>query len=989
MPPVERLLKRRIEFHRNAIALLPQQGDKDAGVAFYIGAADPSKAQRFCTCRMAGRKTCAHLIELARVVKALMPTKEMPGIDDQLRKSHWYGLAEILAEGNSDTGNTVQFVFDPQKKTGDITVLNAQGDPLLWLAQGVAGRRFLQRCGKVPLKESFEHRGFILKRLEGHTLTRDERTLAAHGYRSRRQMLEESFWFRWAYHLFLEIGPEKVVFKIERNSGTGEVTLLGGDKGGEPVIKINIPRQKIDQLIQWFDSHFPAQQEVARHSVPLSPIFKVSFTEKRELEVVPYYAMREKDGQQVFFDREGIEACRYGDLAYVETLGKFARVESFPRDRLASFSDKMVVRRDRVPAFLDQFNHVLATGPYLLDEQLKTLQIFKAHQRPVIHPKAMQRDWCWISVEYGFGKSTISLAEILRAKGSGQRFIETEEGWVDVSSPDLDGLDALLHLAKTFKGKNKQNDLKLSRLDVFRLQAAGRSGFDIKEEKNRAGLLRQMLDLAPTEPLPAIRGMTSELRGYQQLGVAWGWFIYTSGFGGLLCDDMGLGKTHQAMALMLAILARRKPRTPFLVICPTTVLSHWERKIGAHAPALTVRLYHGSDRDFTAALKPGSVLLTSYGVLRKDISKLSSLHFPMVVFDEIQHIKNSATQAYQAALALEADTKIGLTGTPIENSLGDLKALMDLTVPGYLGPDAFFKERYTTAIRTSSSGPRQQELRRLISPFTLRRLKETVLPELPEKIEDIRFCRLSAEQVKLYKDAVAAQGQGYLETLKDTGKKVPYIHIFALLGLLKQICDHPALLNKSIYAYEAHTSGKWELFKELLIESLDSGQKVVVYSQYLGMIRIISDYLKSRRIGHVTLTGASRKRGEIIDQFNQKPRCRVYVGSLKAGGTGVDLVAGSVVIHYDRWWNAAREDQATDRVHRIGQKRGVQVFKLVTQGTLEEKISALIDEKRNLMDRVVKEDDPGLLKSFSREELIDILSIPIESAQDDDTDFEE
>jgi SNF2 family DNA or RNA helicase len=989
MPSVESILKNQIEFYRNGIALLPKKDSKEEDVAFYIGHAKPSKSVRFCSCRTSKRKTCAHLIELSRVLKTLAPGNGAPSIDERFRGSYWYYLADILAEGNTETGDTVQFRFDTQGEARSVSVLNADGEQLVWLAHSATGRRFLERCGKSPQKELMGHRGSILKLLVRHTLTADERTIAQRGYRSRRQVLEESFWFRMAYHFFIEFGVDEISFKTDRNTTTGEVGLLGHDKHGEPVFQVGINRGKISQLINWFSTHFPKQQDVTCHPIHLSPIFKVSFTEKRELEVVPHYVMKGDDGQQVFFDKESIDACRYGELAYVAALGKFVRIDPFSRDKLASFSDKMVVRRDRVPAFLDQFSHILANGPYLLDEQLKTLKIHKTHNRAVINSKAIERDWCWISVEYGFGESKVSLEEILSAKRSGKRFIETSEGWVDVTSPDLEGLDGLLHLAKTSRATKKPKDLKLSRLDVFRLQAASRSGFEIKGKKDRVGLLRQMLSLKPSGPLPAIKGMTSTLREYQQLGVEWGWFIYTSRFGGLLCDDMGLGKTHQAMALMLGISTRKQYKTPFLVICPTTVLSHWERKIEDHAPELTVSLYHGSNRDLSAALKDSRVILTSYGVLRKDMSKLSSLHFPMVIFDEIQYIKNSGTQAHQAAAALQTDTKIGLTGTPIENSLSDLKALMDLTVPGYLGSDSFFRERYISALRSNPSGPRQKELSRLISPFTLRRLKKTVLPELPDKIEDIRFCKLSSEQVKLYKDAVAAQGQGFLETLGDDRKKVPYIHIFALLGLLKQICDHPALLDKSVVNYETHGSGKWELFKELLAESLDSGQKVVVYSQFLGMIRIISAYLKSKRIGHVTLTGASRKRGEIIDKFNNKPNCRVYVGSLKAGGTGVDLVAGSVVIHYDRWWNAAKEDQATDRVHRIGQHRGVQVFKLVTQGTLEEKISALIDEKRNLMDSIVKEDDPGLLKSFSREELIDILSIPIEFAEDDDKDFEE
>jgi SNF2 family DNA or RNA helicase len=270
---------------------------------------------------------------------------------------------------------------------------------------------------------------------------------------------------------------------------------------------------------------------------------------------------------------------------------------------------------------------------------------------------------------------------------------------------------------------------------------------------------------------------------------------------------------------------------------------------------------------------------------------------------------------------------------------------------------------------------RAEELRRLISPVTLRRRKETVLQDLPPKIEDIRTCTLSEDQVRLYREAVDRQAPSLLSSLKNSREKVPYIHIFALLTLLKQICDHPALLrDKSVGGTESYGSGKWDLFEEILAECLDSGQKVVVYSQFLGMIEIMEKYLQAQRISFVTLTGKSRNRGEIISRFNEDPDRKVYLGSLKAGGTGIDLVAASVVIHYDRWWNAAKEDQATDRVHRIGQRRGVQVFKLVTVGTLEEKIAAIIEKKRHLMESVVKETDPTFLKTFTREELIQLLT---------------
>ena len=321
--------------------------------------------------------------------------------------------------------------------------------------------------------------------------------------------------------------------------------------------------------------------------------------------------------------------------------------------------------------------------------------------------------------------------------------------------------------------------------------------------------------------------------------------------------------------------------------------------------------------------------------------------------------------------------KLGLTGTPIENSLSELKSLFDLILPGYLGSEEDFRDRYGPGDGDEDSW-RLANLRRLTAPFVLRRLKTTVLDELPEKIEDVRTCSLSEEQLSLYQQAITTKGVALMEKLRRDKEPLPYIHIFALLNLLKQICDHPALALNSVERFELHDSGKWDLYQELISESLASGQKVVVFTQYLGMIAIMEKHLEQLGVESVTLTGASRRRGEIVDRFNEDPDCRVFLGSLKAGGTGIDLVGGSVVIHYDRWWNAAREDQATDRLYRIGQRRVVQVFKLFTENTLEERIAAIIDRKRRLMEEVVQEDDPRLNKIFTREELIELLQGPKE-----------
>ena len=515
--------------------------------------------------------------------------------------------------------------------------------------------------------------------------------------------------------------------------------------------------------------------------------------------------------------------------------------------------------------------------------------------------------------------------------------------------------------------------VRLSAIHLLRLMSSNSQPLRIKEEDERAEIVKRLLALKPALPAGRLKGMVTPLRPYQVKGVDWLRFLFENNLGGLLCDDMGLGKTHQGMALIISLRERNQIKDPFLIVCPTTVISHWMNKIHEHAPSLKPFAYHGGERDLKAALKRARVLVTSYGIMRNDIAQLRGVPFSLAVFDEIQNLKNRETQNYQAAISLPARIRIGLTGTPIENSLSDLKALFDLVLPGYLGPDHEFADRYgATGIKEVSAGT-TGDLRRMIAPFVLRRLKSAVLEELPEKIEDLRTCELSEAQVGLYREALSTKGADLVRQLRSTSKRLPYIHIFALLNLLKRICDHPALALNTPGEYQKHESGKWDLFQELLFESLDNGQKVVVFSQYLGMISMMERLLADLGIEYATLTGASVNREEIVRRFNDEPHCRVFLGSLKAGGAGIDLVAGSVVIHYDRWWNAAREDQATDRVHRIGQRRAVQVFKLVAAGTLEEKISAIIDRKRRLMDSVIQVDDPQLDKIFTRDELIDLL----------------
>jgi superfamily II DNA or RNA helicase len=968
----------RLEFHRNAVALMPDPADRRPGIAFQVDGDTKKVEQQFCSCRTSGAATCAHQKELSRVLAAWQNESVHHSFYADFQNGFWHSLAAVLAEEVRETPATIRLAVMHSGGRDSVEVIGTGNRSLLtYISAKLDRARFLERCTQPPEDADVPTRGEVIRQLSLLTLTENERVLMDRGLKTRRQVLEETFWYKFAYHCFREFGSNGCTLHPAVDESSGAFTVAGITTQNEEVFKMEIPRKRVKRLLQECAGMLSNHHGLAIHPIPLDAIFDVKLTAKLDVEIRPLLRLIQKNGEAKFFEREDLKRFQYGDLYYIKELNLLAE-DRYPEPPPKSFGEpvKTVIKKSQVPGFLDKHAAEMRSDTFLVADSIRRLKILKKFDRLEITPRVMERDWLWLSVNYGAGNQSIALAEIMKARRAKQRYVATDEGWVDCSSPQFDILDLFLEDPTDREPAEDGQTIRLRRTDVLRLNAAEGQHLHIDGDSRPAAELKNFLDLKAAAPLPDVKKRLTPLRTYQVRGTEWLWFLFENGFGGLLCDDMGLGKTHQVMALMTALQSQRVKTGPFLVVCPTTVISHWQKKISEHAPALKPGVYHGAERNLDSLLKECNTVLTSYGILMRDIEKIEPVCFTLAVFDEIQYIKNSATRAYRAAKAVRAQMNLGLTGTPIENTVVELKALMDLTTPGYLGSDADFIARYANPIEAEHNAARRRELSRLISPFTLRRLKQSVLTELPAKIEDLRTCRLSDDQVKLYRDAVEKRGRDLMEALESDGQPVPYMHIFALLNLLKQICDHPALVEKDTDGYDRYRSGKWDLFCELLVESLDSGQKVVIYSQYLGMIDIIETFLQELKVGYVSLTGKSRNRGAIIERFNEEPDCRVYIGSLRAGGTGIDLVAASVVIHYDRWWNAAKEDQATDRVHRIGQRRGVQVFKLVTEGTLEEKIAALIDRKRKLLDSVVKEDDPGLLKSFTRQELIGLMDLP-------------
>ncbi|MGW2487896.1 SNF2-related protein [Streptomyces sp. NPDC001606] len=472
--------------------------------------------------------------------------------------------------------------------------------------------------------------------------------------------------------------------------------------------------------------------------------------------------------------------------------------------------------------------------------------------------------------------------------------------------------------------------------------------------------------LRPAVPPP---GLDATLRDYQLRGLAWLDLMTSLGLGGCLADDMGLGKTVTLIALHLT----RARTEPTLVVCPASLLGNWQREITRFAPGVPVRRFHGPDRTLDGL--DGGFVLTTYGTMRSTADRLAAQPWGMIVADEAQHVKNPYSATAKALRTIPAPARVALTGTPVENNLSELWALLDWTTPGLLGPLQSFRARHARAVETGEDPEAVERLARLVRPFLLRRKKSDpgIVPELPPKTETDHPVPLTREQAALY-EAVVRESMLAIETAEGIARRGL---VLKLLGALKQICDHPALYLKE----EApagrllHRSGKLALLDELLDTLLAEDGSALVFTQYVGMARLITAHLSARAVPVDLLHGGTPvpERERMVDRF-QNGETPVLVLSLKAAGTGLNLTRAGHVIHFDRWWNPAVEEQATDRAYRIGQTQPVQVHRLVTEGTVEDRIAEMLTAKRALADAVLGSGEAALTELTDRE-LSDLVSL--------------
>jgi superfamily II DNA or RNA helicase len=522
-----------------------------------------------------------------------------------------------------------------------------------------------------------------------------------------------------------------------------------------------------------------------------------------------------------------------------------------------------------------------------------------------------------------------------------------------------------------------QQDRKVTPIDALSAALTGSTEVDGRRVDVRptgwlATLRERLSDPEGQEPVGQPAALTATLRDYQVRGLNWLARMTSLGLGGCLADDMGLGKTITLIALHLHRQTDASTAGPTLVVCPASLMGNWQREIEKFAPGTPVRRFHGSRRSLEG-LADGEFVLTTYGTMRLDVPRLAELPWGMVVADEAQHVKNPYSATARALRTISARARVALTGTPVENNLSELWAILDWTTPGLLGSLGAFRTRYAQAVEGSQDPAAAERLAQLVRPFLLRRRKSDpgIAPELPPKTETDRAVSLTKEQAGLY-EAVVRETLAEISGADSMARRGL---IVKLLTGLKQICNHPAQFLKEDRPKIPGRSGKLELLDELLDTILSEGASVLVFTQYVRMARLIERHLAVRGVATQFLHGGTpvHEREAMVERF-QEGEIPVFLLSLKAAGTGLNLTRAEHVVHYDRWWNPAVEAQATDRAYRIGQTRPVQVHRLIAEGTIEDRIAEMLRRKQQLADAVLGAGEAALTE-LSDAELADLVEL--------------
>ena len=578
-------------------------------------------------------------------------------------------------------------------------------------------------------------------------------------------------------------------------------------------------------------------------------------------------------------------------------------------------------------------------------------------------------DWfdCHVSVVQNNANLPLS-AVFKNARGDNDRWTRLDSGaYARIPGGSMAQLRTILGMVDPNARVSNTIKTKLSLAQAISLGRITDTGFSISLDRKLAALNAKLSSFSEIKPVKPSKGFVGKLRHYQEEGISWLNFLHEFELGGILADEMGLGKTVQTLAFFQSLKDKRGNKKgvkkPILIVAPTSVITNWTYEIKKFTPDMTFVMLHGPGRKALFSQVPDAdIVLTSYALLRVDRYDLERYEFSHIVLDEAQNIKNPQAATTKAAKAIRARHRLALTGTPTENRPMELWSIMDFLMPGYLGSHEFFRANIERPILEGGTSVQvAQMLNAKTRPFILRRLKADVEKELPPKIESVLHVDMTPSQRQMYSQILNEVRPKVFDAIKKKGVAGASVSILAALLRLRQVCNHP----NSIEAFEdlaGYDSGKFNLLKDLVIEALESGRKILLFSQFRGMLGIIRTWLDEQQVNHLYLDGATRNRQELIDQFSQDESVRLFLISLKAGGAGLNLMAADTVIIYDPWWNPAVESQAVDRAHRIGQSKTVSVYRLVTEDSVEQKIMALKERKSKLVDALVNENGLSTLK---------------------------
>lgn len=555
-----------------------------------------------------------------------------------------------------------------------------------------------------------------------------------------------------------------------------------------------------------------------------------------------------------------------------------------------------------------------------------------------------------------FGEQTIGLAEAL-SQYQKRKYIVLADG-----SHALIDEKYMHRLQRLFKKKKEQ--VEISFFDIPLVEEL----IDEKLAREQFAYAREIFDgfnhIAKSKiKLPKIN---AKLRPYQQQGFQWLKYLYDHNIGGCLADDMGLGKTIQTICLLAHVYENKKNTAPSLVVMPRTLLHNWENELKKFAPQLTYYIWYDQQRDIEKAFE-ANVILTTYGLLRSDITTWQEQEFHYLVLDESQAIKNMQSQVHKAVMLVQSKHRLTLSGTPIENNLAELYALFRFLNPAMFGNSDDFNKKYLYPIQKEDDKEAMRQLRKKIYPFILRRLKKEVAKDLPDKVEQTFYVEMNNNQAKYYEQRRRYYKEAIGQQVAARGINQTQFFIFQALNELRQIASVPEAITDNRVK-----SSKIEFLLEQLDDALANRHKVLIFCNFLAAVENIGEALLERGVDFVTMTGSTRNRQELVVRFQQEPSCRVFIMTLKTGGTGLNLTAADMVFIYDPWWNKAAENQAIDRTHRIGQDKKVFSYKMVSLGTIEEKIIQLQEKKSELFDNLIASDSASI-KSISEEDVQFIL----------------